>query len=241
MSMPAPDGLVIRDLTVGYGDVSVLRGMSMKVERGQMVALIGANGAGKTTLLRTISGLLPTTRGSILLDGMEIQGRPPHRVVESGFVQSPEGKQLFLGMSIRENLLVGAHNARAHAVRDKTLAEVFALFPILEERQKLAASTLSGGQQQMVAVGRALMAKPKVLALDEPSLGLAPIMVDRLFDSIRKIRDLGVTVLVIEQNVFKVLQMADYGYVLENGAISLQGSGSDLLANAHLRSTYLGM
>ena len=238
MSKPA---LEIRDLTVGYGDVSVLRGLSMKVESGQLVALIGANGAGKTTLLRTTSGLLRPSAGSIQLDGVELQGRPPHRVVESGFVQSPEGKQLFLGMSIRENLLVGAHNPRARAVREQTLAEVFALFPILEERQKLAASTLSGGQQQMVAVGRALMAKPKVLALDEPSLGLAPIMVDRLFDSIRKIRDLGVTVLVIEQNVFKVLQMADYGYVLENGAISLQGTGPDLLANAHLRSTYLGM
>ena len=238
MSKPA---LEVRDLTVGYGDVAVLRGLSMKVERGQLVALIGANGAGKTTLLRTVSGLLRPTGGSILLDGLELQGRPPHRVVESGFVQSPEGKQLFLGMSIRENLLVGAHNPRARAVREQTLAEVFALFPILEERQKLAASTLSGGQQQMVAVGRALMAKPSVLALDEPSLGLAPIMVDRLFESIGRIRDLGVTVLVIEQNVFKVLQMADYGYVVERGAISLQGSGPQLLADPHLRSTYLGM
>ena len=238
MSTPAFE---VRDLTVGYGDVSVLRGLSLKVEPGQMVALIGANGAGKTTLLRTTSGLLQSTAGKILLDGTELQTAPPHHIVEAGFVQSPEGKQLFPGMSIRENLLVGAHNPRARAVRDQTLAEVFKLFPILEERQKLPASTLSGGQQQMVAVGRALMAKPKVLALDEPSLGLAPIMVERVFDSIRRIRDLGVTVLVIEQNVFKVLQMADYGYVLENGAISLQGTGAELLANAHLRSTYLGM
>lgn len=236
--MPA---LEVRNLTVGYGDVSVLRGMDLSVEAGQMVALIGANGAGKTTLLRTISGLLKPTGGSITLEGVPLQGLKPHEVVRSGFSQSPEGKQLFGSMSIRENLLVGAHNTRARALRDKTLREVFDLFPILEERQKLPASTLSGGQQQMVAVGRALMAKPSVLALDEPSLGLAPIMVDRLFESIRKIRGLGVTVLVIEQNVFKVLQMADYGYVLENGVISLKGGGAELLANAHLRSTYLGM
>nr|WP_202444658.1 ABC transporter ATP-binding protein [Achromobacter aestuarii] len=233
--------LEVRDLAVGYGDAEVLQGLSLSVDAGQMVALIGANGAGKTTLLRTISGLLRPTRGAIALDGDAIEGLPPHKVVQRGFVQSPEGKQLFLDMSIRENLLVGAHNARARAVRDRTLAEVFALFPILEERQRLSASTLSGGQQQMVAVGRALMAKPKLLALDEPSLGLAPIMVDRLFESISGIRALGVTVLVIEQNVFKVLQMADYGYVVENGAISLSGTGSELMNNAHLRATYLGI
>lgn len=233
--------LEIKDLAVGYGDVSVLRGLSLTVGQGQLVALIGANGAGKTTLLRTISGLLKPKGGSINLDGVAVQGQPAHKVVESGFVQSPEGKQLFLEMSIRENLLVGAHNKRARAVRDQTLREVFELFPILEERQKLPASSLSGGQQQMVAVGRALMAKPKLLALDEPSLGLAPIMVDRLFESIKSIRKLGVTVLVIEQNVFKVLQMADYGYVLENGRISLHGSGPELLADEHLRATYLGM
>lgn len=238
MSTPA---LEVSGLTVGYGDVSVLRGLSLRIEPGQLVALIGANGAGKTTLLRTISGLLRPTDGRIALAGEPVQGLPPHQVVERGFVQSPEGKQLFPDMSIRENLLVGAHNPRARKVREQTLKEVFALFPILEERQRLPASTLSGGQQQMVAVGRALMAKPRLLALDEPSLGLAPIMVDRLFDSIRRIRELGVTVLVIEQNVFKVLQLADHGYVLENGAISLRGTGPELLANAHLRSTYLGL
>ncbi|MCW5233755.1 ABC transporter ATP-binding protein [Verminephrobacter eiseniae] len=238
--MPVP-ALEVRDLTVGYGDRSVLRGLSLKVEPGQLVALIGANGAGKTTLLRTVSGLLRPAGGTILLDGVPLQGQPPHRVVESGFVQSPEGKQLFPGMSIRENLLVGAHNRRARAGREQTMAEVFALFPILQERQRLLASTLSGGQQQMLAVGRALMAKPRVLALDEPSLGLAPIMVERLFEAIRRIRDLGVTVLVIEQNVLQVLQMADYGYVLERGVISLQASGPQLLANPCLRSTYLGL
>lgn len=236
--MPA---LEIRDLTVGYGDVGVLRGFNLRIEPGQLVALIGANGAGKTTLLRTISGLLKPSGGTIALNGRQLQGLQPHEVVRDGFVQSPEGKQLFGGMSIRENLLVGAHNRRARDVREQTLREVFELFPILEERQKLPASTLSGGQQQMVAVGRALMAKPSLLALDEPSLGLAPIMVDRVFDSIKRIRALGVTVLVIEQNVFKVLQMADHGHVLENGRIALQGSGPELLADEHLRSTYLGM
>lgn len=238
MSMQA---LEIHDLEVGYGDAKVLRGLSLSVEQGQMVALIGANGAGKTTLLRTISGLLRPTGGSISLYGKSIQGMAAHKVVETGFVQSPEGKQLFLEMTIRENLLVGAHNQRARKMREQTLREVFELFPILEERQHLPASTLSGGQQQMVAVGRALMAKPSLLALDEPSLGLAPIMVDRLFESIKKIRSLGVTVLVIEQNVFKVLQMADYGYVVEDGRISMKGTGKDLLVDTHLRATYLGM
>ncbi|MFT3666964.1 ABC transporter ATP-binding protein [Piscinibacter sp.] len=238
MSTPA---LEIRDLTVGYGDVAVLRGLDLRIEAGRLVALIGANGAGKTTLLRTISGLLRPSAGSIALNGRPLQGLRPHEVVHAGFVQSPEGKQLFGAMSIRENLLVGAHNPRARAVREQTLKEVFELFPILEERQKLPASTLSGGQQQMVAVGRALMAKPSLLALDEPSLGLAPIMVDRVFESIGRIRALGVTVLVIEQNVFKVLQMADHGHVLENGRITLSGSGRELLVDEHLRSTYLGM
>lgn len=238
MSIPALD---IKGLHVGYGDAQVLRDLSMSIGKGQLVALIGANGAGKTTLLRAISGLLPPREGSISLYGKALEGYAPHQVVEAGFVQSPEGKQLFLEMSIRENLLVGAHGKRARGVREQTLKEVFELFPILEERQHLDASTLSGGQQQMVAVGRALMAKPTLLALDEPSLGLAPIMVDRLFESIKQIRSLGVTVLVIEQNVFKVLQMADYGYVLESGGISMQGTGEELLGNEHLRATYLGM
>lgn len=173
MSIPA---LEVKGLHVGYGDVQVLRDLSLSVGQGQLVALIGANGAGKSTLLRTISGLLKPTAGEINLGGKPLHGRPPHEVAESGFVQSPEGKQLFLEMSILENLLVGAHNKRARAVRDQTLKEVFDLFPILQERQHLAASTLSGGQQQMVAVSRALMARPSVLALDEPSLseGYAP-------------------------------------------------------------------
>ncbi|MFG1398129.1 ABC transporter ATP-binding protein [Roseixanthobacter pseudopolyaromaticivorans] len=238
MSTPA---LEVRDLWSGYGDQDVLRGINLVLEPRTIVALIGANGAGKSTLLRTLSGLLRPHRGEAKLYGESIFCLPPHKVVESGFVQSPEGKQLFLGMSIRENLLVGAQNKRARARRDQTLEEVFELFPILRERQALNASTLSGGQQQMVAVGRALMALPRVLALDEPSLGLAPIMVDRLFESIAKIKERDLTILIIEQNVFQVLEMADYGYVLENGVMTLSGTGAELLADDHLRASYLGL
>lgn len=238
MSSPA---LEIRNLWAGYGDQKVLRGVDLKLDPGSIVALIGANGAGKSTLLRTISGLVRAKEGEVLLGGKPLQSLPPHKIVEAGFVQSPEGKQLFLDMSILDNLLIGAKNARARARRQQTLQEVFDLFPILEERKHLNASTLSGGQQQMVAVGRALMALPRVLALDEPSLGLAPIMVDRLFESIAKIRERNLTILIIEQNVFQVLEMADYGYVLENGVISLQGTGAELLSNDHLRASYLGL
>lgn len=238
MSTPA---LEVRDLWSGYGDQDVLRGIDLVLEPRSIVALIGANGAGKSTLLRTISGLIKPSRGSVKLCGDTISGLPPHKIVEAGFVQSPEGKQLFLDMSIRENLLVGAQNRRARARREETLAEVFELFPILAERQALNASTLSGGQQQMVAVGRALMALPRVLALDEPSLGLAPIMVDRLFESIAKIKERDLTILIIEQNVFQVLEMADRGYVLENGVMTLQGTGTELLADDHLRESYLGL
>jgi len=233
--------LEVKDLWSGYGEQDVLRGIDIALKPGSIVALIGANGAGKSTLLRTISGLIRPRRGEIRLGGEVLSGLPPHRIVERGFVQSPEGKQLFLDMSIRENLLVGAANPRARARREETLEEVFDLFPILKERQALNASTLSGGQQQMVAVGRALMALPRVLALDEPSLGLAPIMVDRLFESIARIRARNLTILIIEQNVFQVLEMADYGYVLENGAVTLSGTGPDLLANDHLRASYLGL
>lgn len=238
MSTPA---LEISDLWAGYGEQQVLHGLSFALKPRSIVALIGANGAGKTTLLRTISGLIAPTRGDVRVFGNSLVGMAPHKIVAEGFVQSPEGKQLFSGMSIKENLLVGATNAKARGRRDQTLREVFDLFPILEERQALAASTLSGGQQQMLAVGRALMALPKVLALDEPSLGLAPIMVDRLFEAIARIKERDLTVLIIEQNVFQVLQMADHGYVLENGAIALEGSGAELLANQHLRASYLGL
>jgi len=229
------------DLRAGYGDVEVLDGVSLQLMPGEIVALIGANGVGKTTLLRTISGLVRATGGAISLLGERIDGLAPHKVAEAGFVQSPEGKQLFLGMSIQENLMVGAHNRRAYPRMKTTMEEVYRLFPILAERRDKAASTLSGGQQQMLAVGRALMARPKVLALDEPSLGLAPIMVDRLFEAVREVRKLDIPILIIEQNVFQVLSMADRGYVLERGRVALSGTGRELLENQHLRSTYLGI
>jgi branched-chain amino acid transport system ATP-binding protein len=238
--MPTPV-LEVHDIWSGYGEQHVLRGVSMALAPRSITALIGANGAGKTTFLRTVSGLLRRRRGSVRLNGRDIGGLAPHEVVLEGFVQSPEGKQLFLGMSILENLMIGATNPRARQRRAQTLREVFELFPILQERQHLPASTLSGGQQQMLAVGRALMALPRVLALDEPSLGLAPIMVDRLFDSIRRLKERDLAILVIEQNVNQVLDMADYGYVIETGAIALAGTGRELLANPHLRATYLGV
>lgn len=231
----------VHDVRKQFGDVQALGGVSFSARDGQITALLGPNGAGKTTLLRSLSGLVRATGGQARLDGVALQGLAPHRIVEAGFVQSPEGKQLFTDMSVQENLLVGAHNARARALRQQTLAEVFDIFPILAERRSQRAGTLSGGQQQMVAVGRALMAKPQLLALDEPSLGLAPIMADRLFESIGRIRALGISVLVIEQNVFKVLQMADRGYVMENGVIEMSGSGHELLRNERLRSSYLGL
>lgn len=231
----------VRDLWSGYGEQQVLRGISFDLQPGTITALIGANGAGKTTFLRTVSGLVKTTRGTVTLEGASLTGLPPHKVVDQGFVQSPEGKQLFPEMTVIENLMVGASTPRARTRRSKTMDEIFALFPILDERRQQLAGTMSGGQQQMVAVGRALMALPRVLALDEPSLGLAPIMVDRLFEGIRKIRNDELAVLVIEQNVQMVLNMADQGFVIENGTISMSGTGRELLHNPQLRASYLGI
>lgn len=231
----------VRDLWAGYGEQQVLRGIDLDLHPGTITALIGANGAGKTTFLRTVSGLVKTSRGSAVLEGCSLTGLPPHRIVDQGFVQSPEGKQLFPEMTVMENLMVGASTPRARARRPKTMDEIFALFPILAERRHQLAGTMSGGQQQMVAVGRALMALPRVLALDEPSLGLAPIMVDRLFEGIRKIRNSELAVLVIEQNVQMVLNMADHGFVIENGTIAMRGTGRELLHNPQLRASYLGI
>jgi branched-chain amino acid transport system ATP-binding protein len=233
--------LEVRGVRGGYGDVTVLKDVSLDVHDREVVALVGANGAGKSTLLRTISGLLRSTGGEIHFAGERIDHAAAHHVVELGFVQVPEGKQLFPQMTVEENLLVGAMCPRARADRQRSLEEVYGLFAEIADKRKRQAGSLSGGEQQMVAVGRALMARPTILAMDEPSLGLAPVVVDRLFDVLDRIRRGGQTILIIEQNVQQTLEMADRGYVMENGQIVLTGTGRDLLANEHLRTHYLGV
>jgi branched-chain amino acid transport system ATP-binding protein len=233
--------LEVREVWGGYGDVTVLKGVTLAVESGQVVALVGANGAGKSTLLRTISGLLRPARGEIVLEGERIDHAAPHHVVELGFIQVPEGKQLFPQMTVEENLLVGSTCQRAKGDRAQSLDEVYVLFPDLADRKHQNAGSLSGGEQQMVAVGRALMGRPKLLAMDEPSLGLAPVVVERLFDVVQEIRKTGQTILIIEQNVQRALEMADRGYVMESGQIVLTGTGPELLKNEHLKTHYLGM
>ena len=233
--------LEVRGVRGGYGDVTVLKDVSLEVHDREVVALVGANGAGKSTLLRTVSGLLRATAGEIHLHGERIDHAAPHHVVELGFVQVPEGKQLFPQMTVEENLLVGAMCPRARGDRQKSLEEVYGLFAEIADKRKRQAGSLSGGEQQMVAVGRALMARPAILAMDEPSLGLAPVVVDRLFGVLQEIRKSGQTILIIEQNVQQTLEMADRGYVMENGQIVLTGSGRELLGNEHLKTHYLGV
>ena len=233
--------LEVRGVRGGYGDVTVLKDVSLDVHDREVVALVGANGAGKSTLLRTISGLLRVTAGEIHFNGERIDHAPPHHVVELGFVQVPEGKQLFPQMTVEENLLAGAMCPRARGERQKSLQEVYDLFAEIADKRARQAGSLSGGEQQMVAVGRALMARPTILAMDEPSLGLAPVVVDRLFGVLQTIRERGMTILLIEQNVQQTLEMADRGYVMENGQIVLTGSGRELLGNEHLKTHYLGV
>jgi branched-chain amino acid transport system ATP-binding protein len=233
--------LEVRGVRGGYGDVTVLKDVNLDVHDREVVALVGANGAGKSTLLRTISGLLRPTAGEIRFMGERIDHAPPHHVVELGFVQVPEGKQLFPQMTVEENLLAGAMCPRARGERQKSLQEVYSLFAEIADKRARQAGSLSGGEQQMVAVGRALMARPTILAMDEPSLGLAPVVVDRLFGVLQTIRERGMTILLIEQNVQQTLEMADRGYVMENGQIVLTGLGRELLGNAHLKTHYLGV
>jgi branched-chain amino acid transport system ATP-binding protein len=232
--------LRIEGLSAGYGDVRVLHDLSLEVQEGEVVALVGANGAGKTTTMRTISGLLRPAAGRIDFLDRRIDRLSPARIVELGVVQVPEGRKVFPSMTVRENLELGSYR-RARSSRAESLERVFGMFPILHERQAQAAGTLSGGEQQMLAIGRALMARPRLIMLDEPSLGLAPRIVFEIFETIRAIRAEGLTVLLVEQNVQQSLRLADRGYVLENGRVALSGTGPELLASEHTRRAYLGI
>ena len=233
--------LEVRGLSVAYGDVRVLHDVALRVGQGEIVSLVGANGAGKTTTLRAISGLLPALAGRVTFDGEAITGRAPSRIVERGLAHVPEGRQLFTNMTVHENLEMGAYLPRAKTAVGETLAWVTGLFPRLAERRTQLAGTLSGGEQQMLAIGRALMSRPRLLILDEPSLGLAPIMVKTIFDAIRRINGDGTTVLLVEQNLAQSLRLSHRGYVLETGRIVLEGSGAELLANPHTRKAFLGV
>ena len=217
-----------------------MRGVSLEVRRGEVVALIGGNGAGKTTTLRAVTGLLPLRGGAVEFAGERIDGLSSAQIVARGIAHVPEGRQLFPTMSVRENLELGT-GRRARASRQETLARVFALFPRLAERQDQLAGTLSGGEQQMCAIGRGLMARPELLLLDEPSLGLAPVMVRLIFDTLRAINESGTTILLVEQNVARALQLSHRGYVIENGGIALQGTRETLQQNPHVKEAYLGL
>ena len=231
--------LELQDLQVSYGGIRALKGISIQVNEGEIVSLIGANGAGKSTTLRAISGLERAQSGKIIYNGEDITGKPSKYMVQNGLIQVPEGRLIFPDMTVLENLKIGAY-LRSDRDVDADIQRMYALFPRLKERAWQMAGTLSGGEQQMLAVGRALMSKPKLLMMDEPSLGLAPLVVKDIFSIIRTIRDSGVTVLLIEQNANAALKIADRGYVLETGRITLEGSGRELLSNPAVRSAYLG-
>ena len=233
--------LEIDRIDVCYGRVQALRGESMQVDQGEVVALIGSNGAGKTTTLRTISGLQHPARGTIRFDGKDITREEPQNIVNLGICQSPEGRRLFTRMTVLDNLRMGAYTRRNQAEIKKDMDRVFELFPRLKERLNQVAGTLSGGEQQMCAMGRALMAKPKLLMLDEPSLGLAPILVETIFQIVREINAQGTPVLLVEQNATKALEVAHRGYVLETGNIVQSGTGKELLASEEVQKAYLGM
>jgi branched-chain amino acid transport system ATP-binding protein len=233
--------LKVKGIDVSYKDVQVLWDVSFEVHPGELVVLLGANGAGKTTTLNAISGLLPLGRGTIEFDGKDISKVPGYKIAELGIVHVPEGRRLFPEMSVRENLEMGSLLGKAKTKRKETIKKVFEQFPILEERQNQEAGTLSGGQQQMLALGRGLMALPKLLILDEPSLGLSPVLVKQIFDIVKQINSRGVTVLLVEQNVNQTLNLCHRAYVLENGRIILQGSGKELLSDPHIKEAYLGI
>ena len=237
----SPPLLELKSVEAGYGDFQALFGLTLRVEPGAVVTLIGANGAGKSTTLRVISGMLPARAGTVQFGGVDLASLRAHEAVERGISHVPEGRQLFPHMSVQENLALGAYVARSRGRVAELMADQFELFPKLKERRNQIAGTLSGGEQQMVAIARGLMAQPKLLLLDEPSLGLAPIVVEEVFERIRHVARGGVTVLLVEQNVVDALALADFGYVVENGTVVLSGPSRELLANELVRAAYLGV
>jgi branched-chain amino acid transport system ATP-binding protein len=237
---PAPAMLQVEQLQSHYGRIQALKGVSLEVRRGELVALVGANGAGKTTLLRTLSGVQPASGGRIAFDGDDITGWRPERRMKRGICQSPEGRQVFGPLSIEDNLRLGAYT-RPTADAEGDLERIYTMFPVLKEKRRLAAGNLSGGQQQMLAIGRALMGRPQLLLLDEPSMGLAPLLVQEVFNVVTTLREQGMTILLVEQNASAALAIADRGYVLETGQVILQGSGQQLLDDPEVRKAYLGM
>jgi branched-chain amino acid transport system ATP-binding protein len=232
--------LDIRDLRGGYGPVEVLRGISMRIDRGEIVAVLGSNGAGKSTLNNTLSGIYPAFSGTVRFNDRDITRDRAAAIVDAGLIQVPEGRRVFPNLSVLENLELGSYR-RGRANRGRNLERVFGIFPRLKERTEQAAGTLSGGEQQMLAIGRGLMAEPELLVLDEPSLGLSPLLVEEMFTLIKRLNGEGLPILLVEQNVGQSLEIADRAYVLENGAIAFQGVPGELLANAELKRAYLGI
>jgi branched-chain amino acid transport system ATP-binding protein len=233
--------LQLENVSAGYQGFQALFGVSMSVKAGEAVAVIGANGAGKTTLLRVISGLLPATDGNMRMEGQDLRSTPPHKIVETGIAHVPESRRLFPRLTVEENLRMGAFIPSARAHFAERLEYVYGLFPRLKERRTQLAGTMSGGEQQMCAIGRALMSRPKLILLDEPSMGLAPVIVQQVFDLVRQIRTEGYTVLIVEQNVTQVLKVADRAYLLEVGRIETSGSAAELLASDSIRQAYMGL
>lgn len=242
--------LEVKGLVVDYGIIRAIKGIDLSVERGSIVAILGANGAGKTSTIRTINGLVKAAEGKILLNGEDVTNLEPNRLANKGISQSPEGRMILNGLTVEENLNVGGYSLKseevdgkkisAKTVKKQMLKEVYDLFPVLKERRRQQASTLSGGEQQMLSIGRALMGKPKLLLLDEPSLGLAPLIVRDIFEKIKQIRDLGTTILIVEQNAYQTLKIADYVYVLELGKVKSEGTADKLLEDDQLVKAYLG-
>ena len=233
--------LNLAGMNVFYGRIHILKDVSFELRKGEILSLVGPNSAGKSTTLNMISRLIPIRSGEIRLEGIRIEGLESHEIVDRGIIQVPEGRRIFPYLTVKENLDMGSYNRRARADRKKALEQVYHLFPRLAERESQLGESLSGGEQQMLAIGRSLMAVPRILMLDEPSLGLAPIVVQKIFDVIKGIKKMQVTVLLVEQNVKKSLSISDRGYVLENGRITMSGIGRELLEDPHLRKAYLGI